>query len=164
MIQRRVHHGCGRNFPDTRCIDLSRLPLNGRKVINVIPETRPAPGGDSNAGIEHDYVLRGAAGRHHGESQKPWKQRTFHRQMVRTAGLEPARLTALPPQSSVSANSTTCANGALVNHTPLKLQSQFDVDAGQLFACSLGIDRALLFSIESVPPCGLQVIGFERLH
>lgn len=29
--------------------------------------------------------------------------------MVRTAGLEPARLTALPPQSSASANSATCA-------------------------------------------------------
>ena len=29
--------------------------------------------------------------------------------MVRTAGLEPAHLAALPPQSSVSANSTTCA-------------------------------------------------------
>jgi riboflavin synthase len=30
--------------------------------------------------------------------------------LVRTAGLEPARLTALPPQSSASANSATCAN------------------------------------------------------
>ncbi len=29
--------------------------------------------------------------------------------LVRTAGLEPARLTALPPQSSASANSATCA-------------------------------------------------------
>ena len=29
--------------------------------------------------------------------------------LVRMAGLEPARLSALPPQSSVSANSTTCA-------------------------------------------------------
>ena len=29
--------------------------------------------------------------------------------MVRTAGFEPAHLAALPPQSSVSANSTTCA-------------------------------------------------------
>lgn len=29
--------------------------------------------------------------------------------LVRTAGLEPAHLAALPPQSSVSANSTTCA-------------------------------------------------------
>jgi hypothetical protein len=48
--------------------------------------------------------------------------RTF---MVRTAGLEPARLTALPPQSSVSANSTTCANGALINQTPARLQGHF---------------------------------------
>ena len=35
-------------------------------------------------------------------------------QLVRTAGLEPARLTALPPQSSASANSATCATGPLV--------------------------------------------------
>ncbi len=32
--------------------------------------------------------------------------------MVRLAGLEPARVSPLPPQSSVSANSTTCALGA----------------------------------------------------
>ena len=32
--------------------------------------------------------------------------------MVRIAGLEPARLAALPPQSSVSANSTICAHGS----------------------------------------------------
>ena len=32
--------------------------------------------------------------------------------VVRIAGLEPARLTALPPQSSVSANSTICAHGS----------------------------------------------------
>jgi hypothetical protein len=31
--------------------------------------------------------------------------------MVRIAGLEPAHLSALPPQSSVSANSTICAIG-----------------------------------------------------
>src|ERR1043166_5276630 len=31
------------------------------------------------------------------------------RKMVRIAGLEPARVTPLPPQSSVSANSTICA-------------------------------------------------------
>src|SRR6185369_13594646 len=31
--------------------------------------------------------------------------------MVRIAGLEPAHLAALPPQSSVSANSTICATG-----------------------------------------------------
>src|ERR1043166_1028015 len=33
--------------------------------------------------------------------------------MVRLAGLEPARVTPLPPQSSVSANSTISANGPL---------------------------------------------------
>ena len=32
--------------------------------------------------------------------------------MVRTAGLEPARLTALPPQSSASANFATCARSS----------------------------------------------------
>jgi hypothetical protein len=31
--------------------------------------------------------------------------------VVRIAGVEPARLAALPPQSSVSANSTICATG-----------------------------------------------------
>src|SRR5665213_356144 len=34
----------------------------------------------------------------------------FFRKMVRIAGLEPAHLSALPPQSSVSANSTICAH------------------------------------------------------
>ena len=33
----------------------------------------------------------------------------FLRKMVRIAGLEPARVAPLPPQSSVSANSTICA-------------------------------------------------------
>src|SRR4051812_11813549 len=35
--------------------------------------------------------------------------------MVRIAGLEPARVTPLPPQSSVSANSTICAHEAVIN-------------------------------------------------
>jgi hypothetical protein len=34
---------------------------------------------------------------------------------VRIAGLEPARLTALPPQSSASANSAICARGPIMN-------------------------------------------------
>src|SRR5438445_1964040 len=36
--------------------------------------------------------------------------------MVRIAGLEPARLAALPPQSSVSANSTISANRRKLQH------------------------------------------------
>lgn len=43
---------------------------------------------------------------------KPWSDLLESNQtggMVRMAGLEPAHLAALPPQSSVSANSTTCA-------------------------------------------------------
>src|SRR5438132_7653356 len=35
----------------------------------------------------------------------------FGRGLVRIAGLEPARVAPLPPQSSVSANSTICAQG-----------------------------------------------------
>ena len=42
--------------------------------------------------------------------------------MVRIAGLEPAHLAALPPQSSVSANSTICA-------TELLMMPVTDVDA-----------------------------------
>src|ERR1035437_1910426 len=35
--------------------------------------------------------------------------------LVRITGLEPARLSALPPQSSVSANSTICAPAFIMN-------------------------------------------------
>ena len=38
------------------------------------------------------------------------------KKMVRIAGLEPARLAALPPQSSVSANSTISANRRKLQH------------------------------------------------
>ena len=47
-----------------------------------------------------------------GSCVKPWSLLVETSQtggVVRTAGLEPARLTALPPQSSASANSATCA-------------------------------------------------------
>ena len=37
--------------------------------------------------------------------------------MVPKAGLEPARLTPLPPQDSVSTNSTTWAKNFLTKHT-----------------------------------------------
>src|SRR6476660_2368909 len=39
--------------------------------------------------------------------------------LVRIAGLEPARVAPLPPQSSVSANSTICATGVLHNEAIL---------------------------------------------
>src|SRR5437762_14051414 len=38
------------------------------------------------------------------------------KKLVRIAGLEPARLAALPPQSSVSANSTISANRRKLQH------------------------------------------------
>src|SRR5579862_3753640 len=37
------------------------------------------------------------------------------KKLVRIAGLEPARVAPLPPQSSVSANSTICAHEAFLN-------------------------------------------------
>ena len=53
-----------------------------------------------------------------GSCAKPWSlllQNSSCLSMVRVAGLEPARLSPLPPQSSVSANSTTRATGLLIN-------------------------------------------------
>ena len=49
------------------------------------------------------------------------------KKMVRIAGLEPARLAALPPQSSVSANSTISATGRNLNHAPARTQAEFMV-------------------------------------
>jgi len=57
-----------------------------------------------------------------GSCVKPWSllvEKTPTGGMVRIAGLEPARVAPLPPQSSVSANSTICANP----HFPLEIQS-----------------------------------------
>ena len=45
--------------------------------------------------------------------------------MVRIAGLEPARLAALPPQSSVSANSTISATRHKLKHQKLRTQADF---------------------------------------
>ena len=42
-------------------------------------------------------------------------QSEIPKNLVRIAGLEPARLAALPPQSSVSANSTICAPALIMN-------------------------------------------------
>ena len=41
----------------------------------------------------------------------PWLHK-FQEKLARIAGLEPARVAPLPPQSSVSANSTICAQEA----------------------------------------------------
>jgi hypothetical protein len=41
------------------------------------------------------------------------KKKLFEK-MVRIAGLEPARVAPLPPQSSVSANSTISAHGSVI--------------------------------------------------
>ena len=48
--------------------------------------------------------------------------------LVRIAGLEPARITPLPPQSSASANSAICAGPPIINQPPssrasIKVQS-----------------------------------------
>src|SRR5947207_15921321 len=48
------------------------------------------------------------------KSRVPPRSKTS-RKLVRIAGLEPARLAALPPQSSVSANSTISATGLKLN-------------------------------------------------
>src|SRR5438094_3370462 len=45
--------------------------------------------------------------------------------MVRIAGLEPARLAALPPQSSVSANSTISATRHKLKHQRDRTQADF---------------------------------------
>src|SRR5438445_3547409 len=47
------------------------------------------------------------------------------KKLVRIAGLEPARLAALPPQSSVSANSTISATRHKLKHQKLRTQADF---------------------------------------
>src|SRR5436309_6807535 len=47
------------------------------------------------------------------------------KQLVRIAGLEPARLAALPPQSSVSANSTISATRHKLKHQRDRTQADF---------------------------------------
>ena len=47
------------------------------------------------------------------------------KKMVRIAGLEPARLAALPPQSSVSANSTISATRHKLKHQRDRTQADF---------------------------------------
>jgi hypothetical protein len=53
----------------------------------------------------------GAAARFHRFEQTCREGKNPLERVVRIAGLEPACLAALPPQSSVSANSTICATG-----------------------------------------------------
>ena len=63
-----------------------------------------------------------------GSCLKPWSllvESSSSSDLVRMAGLEPARLSALPPQSSVSANSTTCATGGLMNQAGSRGASGF---------------------------------------
>src|SRR6266568_8694 len=62
--------------------------------------------------------------------------------MVRIAGLEPARVTPLPPQSSVSANSTICAHEAANN------------EAGKVSTCKRFPDREL--SVRKNPSTKIQ--------
>src|SRR5207244_13032810 len=47
--------------------------------------------------------------------------------MVRIAGLEPARLAALPPQSSVSANSTISATRRSLKYPAARTQGDFEM-------------------------------------
>ena len=46
--------------------------------------------------------------------------------LVRIAGLEPARVAPLPPQSSVSANSTICAPAVIINQAARPCASDFN--------------------------------------
>ena len=58
--------------------------------------------------------------------------------MVRLAGLEPARVSPLPPQSSASANSATSAPVARIETRPTLAASAFSVPAGRFFEGKLG--------------------------
>jgi hypothetical protein len=51
--------------------------------------------------------------------------------LVRIAGLEPACLAALPPQSSVSANSTICALGRIIKQPAPPKARRFSGPAGR---------------------------------
>jgi hypothetical protein len=63
--------------------------------------------------------------------------------MVPTAGLEPARLSPLPPQDSVSTNSTTSANlfDCLFNSRPYNLEAKLCLAPG--FKIKLGLNPYL---------------------
>jgi hypothetical protein len=50
-------------------------------------------------------------------------------EVVRIAGLEPAHLSALPPQSSVSANSTICATGGGIKQLTPGVASRFSEES-----------------------------------
>src|SRR5436190_9755295 len=61
-----------------------------------------------------------------------WQPSPSGRRLVRVAGLEPARLSALPPQSSVSANSTI---RAAKSHGMERLLNQAECRAASPFSC-----------------------------
>src|SRR5439155_26474607 len=58
------------------------------------------------------------------KSRVPSRSKTS-KKLVRIAGLEPARLAALPPQSSVSANSTISATRHKLKHQKPRTQADF---------------------------------------
>ena len=85
--------------------------------------------------------------------------------LVRIAGLEPARVAPLPPQSSVSANSTICAHEAFLNQagterTRKKFRSQVRASAS-LVTCLQNSKHQTPSSSET-PNSKLQKILLQR--
>ena len=84
-----------------------------------------------------------------GSCVKPWSlllENSSSGGMVRIAGLEPARVAPLPPQSSVSANSTICAH-------------PMSNEAGQTISC-----KAILTAKQPLPAPPMQLMRrIERL-
>src|SRR5579862_8421404 len=81
-----------------------------------IPEQKASPSsGFENSSLNEvtlaSYVPRVNGGNSYAGGVCKWERffSHFSGEMVRIAGLEPARIAPLPPQSSVSANSTICA-------------------------------------------------------
>src|SRR5881394_3723436 len=74
--------------------------------------------------------------------------------VVRIAGLEPARLTALPPQSSVSANSTICATGGVMKQHRILAASRFSVCWTQGGRCRVTsrLSRCSTLNVHSLLP------------
>lgn len=72
------------------------------------------------------------------------------KKLVRMAGLEPARLAALPPQSSVSANSTTCAKGTH-SETTSRAPRKTKVTSGRFHS------KRIIDTVTAAPQAKIQI-------
>jgi hypothetical protein len=112
------------DLADADRLDIHDLAFGGGKFVIAggFIEHRFADPGDFVAVIQRNVVGGAAAGDSGGDGAKRDSESEtisdthgIKKGMVRLAGLEPARVTPLPPQSSVSANSTISATASILN-------------------------------------------------